>query len=110
MTRIALFIPDAADYAYAEWPENATAAKLKGRPGRPRGPSSGRKIIDLPDGDRLVPLFTTFSEMTGLHPKTLQRLRHKLPCTMIGGVAYVRDRAARTILAQPAKPRRGRLR
>jgi hypothetical protein len=82
-------------------------AKSEG--GRPRG-SQPRKAIALPDGDVLTPLFTAFAEATGLHPKTLQRLRHKLPCVDIGGVCYVRDRAARAILAAPAKPRRGRLR
>jgi hypothetical protein len=96
-----------------EWADNAAAAQpAKGKPGRPRGPSSGRKIIDLPDGDRLVPLFSMFAEAVGIHPKTLQRMRRRLPCVTIGGVCYVRDQAARTILAQPAKPkaRRGRLR
>jgi hypothetical protein len=89
---------------------NASAslpAKREG--GRPRG-AQPRKAIALPDGDVLTPLFTAFAEATGLHPKTLRRLRHKLPCVDIGGVCYVRDRAARAILAAPAKPRRGRLR
>jgi hypothetical protein len=85
--------------------------------GRPRAghyaPSrrgkSQRKPIPLPDGDTLVPYFTTFAEITGLHVKTLQRLRHKLPTRDLGGVAYVKDAEARRILA-PAKPRRGRWR
>jgi hypothetical protein len=117
--RIAPFIPSATDVdqwadicvSADQWADIcATAAVPAKKRGRPRGPSSQRKPIPLPDGDMLTPLFSLFSESTGLHPKTLQRLRHKLPCVDIGGVCYVRDAAARAILAAPAKPRRGRLR
>jgi hypothetical protein len=107
--RLPLFIPSAADAD--RWADIcATAAPPPKARGRPRGSQPQRRPIDLPGGDRLVPYFTTFAESTGLHPKTLQRMRHKLPCVDIGGGCYVRDRAARAILAAPAKPRRGRLR
>jgi hypothetical protein len=38
--------------------------------GRPRG-AVQRKAIALPSGDVLTPLYTTFSEETGLTPKSL---------------------------------------
>ena len=108
--RIAPFIPSATDVD--QWADIcvsadqcaaicATAAVPAKKRGRPRGPSSQRKPIPLPDGDMLTPLISLFSESTGLHPKTLQRLRHKLPCVDIGGVCYVRDAAARAILQRP---------
>jgi hypothetical protein len=56
--------------------------------GRPLGPQP-RKRIDLPDGDQLVPFYATFSEDTGLNPKSMQRIRRQLPTTVIAGVVYV---------------------
>jgi hypothetical protein len=117
--RIMPFIPSATDVerwadiclSADEWADiRASAAEPARKRGRPRGPQPQRKSIPLPDGDMLTPLFSTFGESTGLSAKALQRMRHRLPVTMISGVAYVKDREARAILAAPAKPRRGRRR
>jgi hypothetical protein len=117
--RIPPFIPSATDVE--QWADFclsadpwadicATVAEPARKRGRPRGPQPQRKSIPLPDGDMLTPLFSTFAESTGLSAKALQRMRHRLPVTMISGVAYVKDREARAILAAPAKPRRCRRR
>jgi hypothetical protein len=117
--RIVPFIPSATDVEHwadiclraDEWADiRATAGEQARKRGRPRGPQPQRKSIPLPNGDMLTPLFSTFGENTGLSAKALQRMRHRLPVTMISGVAYVKDREARAILAAPAKPRRGRRR
>jgi hypothetical protein len=55
-----------------------------------------------------VPLYSTFSEATGINAKTLQRMRRRLPTAMIAGVLYVKDAAGREALANPTK--RGRRR
>jgi hypothetical protein len=65
-----------------------------------------RKRIELPNGDALVPLYTTFSEDTGLNAKSLQRMRRLLPTVMVAGVLYVKDAAGREALANPTKRRR----
>jgi len=76
--------------------------------GRPAG-TKQRIAIDLPDGDRLVPYFTTFAQGTGLHIKYLQRIRHRMPTVVHGGIVYVRDRAGREALANSVQ-KRGRQR
>jgi hypothetical protein len=73
--------------------------------GRPAGVTKQRLPIDLPDGDRLIPYFTTFSKDTGLHPKYLQRIRHRMPTVVCAGVVYVKDKAGREALANPPKRR-----
>jgi hypothetical protein len=81
-----------------------TKRKTAGRP-------AGRKeriAIDLPDGDRLVPYYSTFSQTTGLNAKYLQRIRPRMPTVEHGGIVYVRDAAGRRVLAEPKKPRGGR--
>jgi hypothetical protein len=76
--------------------------------GRPAG-TKQRPPIDLPDGDRLVPHFTTFAQAIGLNAKSLQRIRHRVPVTTIAGIVYVIDGAAREALANPATTKkRGR--
>jgi hypothetical protein len=55
--------------------------------GRPAG-SKEWIAIDLPDGDRLVPYFTTFSQGTGLHTKYCRR-RPRSPATGIGSNVVV---------------------
>jgi hypothetical protein len=80
-------------------------AKSKQRTGRPAG-KVARKRIELPGGDALVPLYTTFSEDTGLNAKSLQRMRRLLPTVMVAGVLYVKDKAAREALANPKRGRR----
>jgi hypothetical protein len=75
--------------------------------GRPAGKVE-RKRIELPGGDAWVPLYSTFSEATGINAKTLQRMRRRLPTAMIAGVLYVKDAAGREALANPTK--RGRRR
>jgi hypothetical protein len=69
--RIAPFIPSATDVdqwadicvSADQWAAIcATAAVPAKKRGRPRGPSSQRKPIPLPDGDMLTPLFSLFSE------------------------------------------------
>jgi hypothetical protein len=72
--------------------------------GRPPGKAE-RKRIELPDGDALVPLYTTFSEDTGINAKSLQRMRRRLPTALVAGVLYVRDKAGRAALANPPKRR-----
>lgn len=69
--------------------------------GRPAG-TKQRPPIDLPDGDRLVPYFTTFAQAIGLNAKSLQRIRHRVPVTTIAGIVYVIDGAAGEALANPA--------
>jgi hypothetical protein len=81
--------------------------KSKRTAGRPAGKVE-RKRIELPGGDALVPLYTTFSGITGLHPKSLQRMRRQLPTAMVAGILYVKDAAGREALANPTK--RGRRR
>jgi hypothetical protein len=73
--------------------------------GRPAGKVE-RKRIELPNGDALLPLYTTFSEDTGLNAKSLQRMRRLLPTVMVAGVLYVKDAAGREALANPTKRRR----
>jgi len=46
--------------------------------GRPAG-KVARKRIELPGGDAWVPLYSIFSEDTGINAKTLQRMRGRLP-------------------------------
>jgi len=60
-----------------------------------------RKCIELPDGERSTPYYATFSEETGRHAKSLQRMRRHLPALVRTGVVYVLDRKARLILADP---------
>jgi hypothetical protein len=80
-------------------------AKKTNQPGRPAG-AKQRIAIDLPDeGERLVPLYTDFAAAVGLNPKSLQRMRRRLPVVVIAGIAYVKDKAARRILAEPKKAR-----
>jgi hypothetical protein len=75
--------------------------------GRPSGKVE-RKRIELPGGDAWVPLYSTFSEATGINAKTLQRMRRRLPTAMIAGVLYVKDAAGRNALAEPKKSRGSR--
>jgi hypothetical protein len=75
--------------------------------GRPAG-KVARKRIELPGGDAWVPLYSTFSEATGINAKTLQRMRHRLPTAIIAGVLYVKDAAGRSALAEPKKARGAR--
>jgi hypothetical protein len=70
--------------------------------GRPVGVKQ-RPPIDLPDGDRLVPYFSTFSQDTALSPKYLQGIRHRMPTVVHGGIVYVRDKAGRLVLAESKK-------
>jgi hypothetical protein len=79
-------------------------AKAK-QAGRPRGKAQ-RKCIELPSGDALVPLFSTFKEEVGLSAKCLQRMRKRFKVTVIGGVAYVHRNAALQVLAEPKRVRR----
>jgi hypothetical protein len=72
--------------------------------GRPPGKVE-RKRIALPCGDSWVPLYTTFAEITGLHPKSLQRMRRQLPTAKIAGILYVMDAAGRAALGTPQKKR-----
>jgi hypothetical protein len=83
------------------------AKTLQKTAGRPAGKVE-RKRIDLPDGDQLVPFYTDWSQETGLNAKYLQRNRHRFPLVTLGGIAYVRDRAGRQVLAEPKKARRAR--
>jgi hypothetical protein len=70
--------------------------------GRPRG-AVQRKAIVLPSGDSLTPLYTTFSEETGLTPKSLQRMRKRFQTRKIAGVTYVLRGAALQTLSEPKK-------
>jgi len=81
---------------------------IKRTAGRPAG-KVARKRIQLPNGDSLSPYYTTFSEDTGLTPKSLQRMRRRMPTVMVAGIVYVKDKAGREALANPvAKKRRAR--
>jgi hypothetical protein len=75
--------------------------------GRPPGKAE-RKRIDLPDGEQLVPFYTTFAEETGLNAKYLQRNRRRFPLVTHAGVTYVKDKAGRRVLAEPKKSRGSR--
>src|ERR1700692_570100 len=70
--------------------------------GRPFGKVE-RKPIDLPDGDRLVPCYTTFAKKTDINPKYSQRNRHGFPLVTHAGIVYVRERAGLQVLAEPKK-------
>jgi hypothetical protein len=83
------------------------SVKALRKAGRPPG-RAARKRIELPNGDALVPFYTTFSEDTGINPKSLQRMRGLFPTVMVAGVLYVKDAAGREALANPTK--RGRRR
>jgi hypothetical protein len=88
---------------------NMDKSKTKRRAGRPSGPQP-RKRIDLPDGDVLVPFYSTFSEETGLNRKYLQRERKRFPVVTLAGILYVKDKAGRRVLAEPKQQQRGRRR
>jgi hypothetical protein len=76
--------------------------------GRPAG-TKQRIAIDLPDeGERLVPYYSDFAKAVGLTPKTLQRMRRRMPVVVLSGVAYVKDKAGRRVLAEPKKARGAR--
>jgi hypothetical protein len=72
------------------------------------GVTKQRPPIDLPDGDQLVPYFSTFSQATALSPKYLQGIRHRMPTVVHGGIVYVKDKAGRQVLAEPKKSRGAR--
>jgi hypothetical protein len=72
------------------------------------GVTKQRPPIDLPDGDRLVPYFSVFSKATGLSPKYLQGIRHRMSTVVHGGIVYVRERVGLQVLAEPKKTRRAR--
>jgi hypothetical protein len=75
--------------------------------GRPAG-TKPRIAIDLPDDGGLVPYYTDFAIAVGLNPKTLQRMRRRMPVVVLSGVAYVKDKAGRRVLAEPKKQRGAR--
>src|SRR5271169_604761 len=84
--RIAPFIPSAMDVdqwadicvSADQWADIcATAAVPAKKRGRPRGPSSQRKPIPLPDGDMLTPLLSLFSALDS-------RLRGRPTATLTG--------------------------
>ena len=78
------------------------------RPGRLRGSAtrlskSGHRI-ELPDGDALVPREDLAADLR-ISSRSLARLNPST--TIVGGVAYVRDKATRQLLADRAsKPKR----
>ena len=54
--------------------------------GRPFG-KVARQRIALPDeGEELWPYYTDWSVDTGINPKSLQRMRHRMPLVIVAGI------------------------